>query len=116
MIKNMQKNGVIIAFQIDLDMNKVDRVFCKSFVYLTKSSKREEEKLMEYCFRHPEITMILRCIGPWDLEIEAHCKSFKSFTELMNEIRNRYSSLVRNFEAVGLNKESGTIFLPHKKA
>lgn len=110
-IKRMQKDGVIISFQTDLDMEQLGRVFCKSLIYLTRTSKREEERLMEFCFRHPEITTILRCVGPWDLEIEAYSSSSQSFTEIMYELRNRYSSLVRNFEAVVINKESGTMYL-----
>jgi Lrp/AsnC family leucine-responsive transcriptional regulator len=115
-IRSLQKNGVILSFQTDLDMDALGRTFCKSFIYLTKSSKKDEEKLLEYCFRHPEICTMVRCIGPWDFEIEAFCPSSKEFTEMMNDIRNRYPSLVRNFEAVVINKETGTMFVPNHKS
>jgi DNA-binding Lrp family transcriptional regulator len=108
----MQKNGVILAFRIDLDMKEMERAFCKSFVYMTKSSKKEEDRLVDYCLRHPEITAIVKTVGPWDFEIEAQSGSFHKFTEMMNDIRNRYSSLVRNFEAVVINKETGMMYAP----
>ena len=116
-IKKMEKEGVIIAFQTDLNLNAFNRSLCKAFIYLTKSSKAEEERLLDYCFRHPEITAVVKCVGPWDMEIEAHSKSFNDFTEMMNDIRNRYPTLIRNYEGVVINKESGTMYRvnPHKQ-
>jgi DNA-binding Lrp family transcriptional regulator len=114
-IKDMQKKKIILSFRTDLDLSYFNRTYCKSFVYLTKSSKAEEERLLDYCFRHPEITLIVKCVGPWDFEIEANSHSINEFTDMMNDIRNRYPSLVRNFEAVVINKESGTFFSPEKK-
>lgn len=113
-IKDMQKKNVILSFRTDLDLSFFDRTYCKSFVYLTKSTKQEEEKLLDYCFRHPEIAAIVKCVGPWDFEIEAHCRSITEFTDMMNDIRNRYPNLVRNFEAVVINKETGIFFSPEK--
>jgi DNA-binding Lrp family transcriptional regulator len=113
-IKEMQKKKIILSFRTDLDLSHFSRAYCKSFVYLTKSSKKDEERLLDYCFRHPEITLMVKCVGPWDFEIEAHSKSINEFTEMMNDIRSRYPTLVRNFEAIVVNKESGTFFSPKK--
>jgi DNA-binding Lrp family transcriptional regulator len=111
-LRRMQKDGVILSFRVDLDMKALERSFCKSFVYMTKSSKKDEERLVDYCLRHPEITAIVKTVGPWDFEIEAQSTSFHKFTEMMNDIRNRYSSLVRNFEAVVIYKETGMMYAP----
>jgi hypothetical protein len=75
----------------------------------------DEHRLMEYCFRHPEITTIVRCVGAWDLEIEAMSCSFPEFINMMNDMRSRYSALVRNVEAVVINKESGMRYAPSEK-
>lgn len=114
-IKDMQKEKIILSFRTDLDLTHFNRVYCKSFVYLTKSSKKEEERLLDYCFRHPEVTLIVKCVGPWDFEIEANCRSINEFTDMMNDIRNHYPNLVRNFEAIVINEESGTFFSPKKE-
>jgi len=114
-IKDMQKSGIILSFRIDLDLSQFGRVYCKSFLYTTKSSKEAEERLLDYCFRHPEVTGVVRCVGPWDLEIEAQCKSFEDFNDMMNDIRNRYSDIVRNFEGIAIDRESGVTFAPKEK-
>jgi Lrp/AsnC family transcriptional regulator for asnA, asnC and gidA len=114
-IKEMQKKGVILSFRTDLDLKQFGRTYCKSFVYMTKSSKEEEERLLDYCFRHPDVTGVVKCVGPWDLEIEAQAKSFDSFTEMMNDIRNHYPHVVRNFEGIVINSESGVTFAPREK-
>lgn len=115
-IKDMQKKKVILSFRTDLDLEALGRTFCKSFIYLARCSREDEEKLLEYCFRHPMITCVIRCVGPWDLEVEAHSSSIHEFTDMMNDMRNRYPDLVRNFEVVVINRETGVMFAPRKIA
>lgn len=114
-IRNMQKSGVILSYRVDIDLKAIGRTFCKSFVYLSRTSKLDEERLMEYCFRHPEITTIVRLVGPWDIEIEAHSKSFSQFTDMMSDMRSRYSALIRSVEAVVINRETGMMYTPRGK-
>ncbi len=112
-MKEMRKKGVILSFRTDIDLEAVGRTFCKSFVYLKRCSREDEERLLEYCLRHPDITSAVRLVGSWDLEIEAHSVSFEAFRETMEDMRNRYPEVVRNFEAVAINRETGIMFAPH---
>ncbi len=111
-IRDMQKKGVILSFRTDLDLDAFGRTFCKAFVCLNRCSREDEERLMEYCLHHPDITCVTRVIGSWDLEIEAHSSSFQEFTHMMNDMRNRYPDIVRNFEAVAISRETGIMFAP----
>ncbi len=113
-IREMQKAKVILSFRTDLDLPSLGRTFCKAFVYLRHCSREDEERLMEYCRRHPDITCATRLVGSWDLEIEAHSPSFQGFIGTMNDMRNRYPAIVRNFEAVVITKETGIMFSPRE--
>ncbi len=113
-IRELQKSKVILSFRTDLDLSAFGRTFCKAFVYLSHCSMEDEERLMEYCRRHPDITCATRLVGSWDLEIEAHSPSFQEFVETMNDMRNRYPDVVRNFEAVVISEETGIMFSPRE--
>lgn len=112
-MKEMRRKGVILSFRTDLDLEAMGRTFCKSFVYLKRCSREDEERLLEYCRRHPDITSAVRLVGSWELEIEAHSVSFEAFRETMEDMRNRYPEVVRNFEAVAISRETGIMFAPH---
>jgi len=111
-IGNLVKRGVIANFRIDIDLRKFNRVYCKSFIYFSKGDDKEVRKLFDYCVGHPDIIYVTKCIAPWDMEIEAHTHSFNEFTDLMNDIHKRFPDVVRNFEAVVINKETGELCLP----
>jgi len=107
-IRNMTRKMVIPAFRTDLDLAKFGRVYCKSFVYLAGAEEDEVAKMVGYCIHHPNVTFLTRCLAPWDFEIEAHSPSFNEFTAMMSDLRNRFPHVVRNFEAVVINKETGS--------
>ncbi|MCI0504060.1 Lrp/AsnC family transcriptional regulator [Candidatus Micrarchaeota archaeon] len=105
-IRNMSKKSVIPAFRTDLDLDKFGRVYCKSFVYLSGAGEDEIAKMLEHCIHHPDVTFLTRCIAAWDFEIEAHSPSFSDFTAMMNDLRDRFPRVVRNFEAVVISRET----------
>lgn len=104
-IHNLVKNGVIPAFRTNLDLKRFGKIYCKAFIYFSGGSDEEEKEMIDYCIQHPSVTFVMRCIAPWDLEVEAHANSFNDFTTMMNDLRNRFPNIVRNFETVIINKE-----------
>jgi DNA-binding Lrp family transcriptional regulator len=111
-IANLVKRGVIAGFRTDVDLKKFDRVYCKSFVYYSQANEKDVSKMIEYCFSHPDIIFITKCIAPWDMEIEANTHTFNDFTLLMNDLKNRFPNVVRNFEAAVINKDTSDLCKP----
>jgi Lrp/AsnC family leucine-responsive transcriptional regulator len=109
---NLLKRGVITNYRCEIDIKKFNRVYCKSFLYFSKGDQKDKEQMVDFCINHPDITYVTRCIAPWDMEIEAHTHSFNDFTELMNDMRNRFPAIIRNFEAAVINKETGELCIP----
>lgn len=106
-IRKLEKNKVILNYRIGLDLQKVGKEFCKSFVYLQNASKEQEERIVNHCLRHPNVTAVTRSIGPWDLELEMEVEDFDEFYKVMNRIKNEFKQTVRNYEAVVINREYG---------
>ena len=111
-INNLIKKGVIANFRTDVDLKKFNRIFCKSFIYCAGATEETEREFIEYCSKNPDIVFITKTITPWDMEIEAHSESFNTFTDLMNRLRLKFPGIVRNFEAVVINKETGASHIP----
>jgi DNA-binding Lrp family transcriptional regulator len=107
-IDGMAKRGVITNFRTAIFLGDFGRVVCKAFVYFSNAPDEEVKKLMDYCIKHPNVVYVSRIIGPWEMEIDAHATSFDEFTTMMGDIRNRFPHVVRNFEAVVINKSTGS--------
>ncbi len=107
-IHSLMKNGVIPAFRTDLDLKRFGKVYCKAFVYFSGANEEEEKEMLDYCIRHPSVIFITKTIAPWDIEVEANADSFSAFMAMMNDLRNRFPKVVRNFETVVINDETGS--------
>lgn len=111
-IKEMRKRGIITAFRVDLNLERLGMEFCKSFVYLQNKTTEKEDALIKFCSLHPNVTAVTQLVGPWDLELELETESFEQFHRVMRDIKNRFPDLVRSYESVLISKESGIRYIP----
>lgn len=110
-IKKLQQKGIIGAFRVGLNREKLGINYCKSFIsYQNKTSEKEKE-LLEYCYILPNILGVSQSIGTWDLELEFEVENYNDFHKIMKEMKNKFP-LIRSFDTVYIEKEYGLSFLP----
>jgi DNA-binding Lrp family transcriptional regulator len=63
-------------------------------------SKEDEEKIERYCRSNPYVTMMIQCIGRWDLNLALDARDFDHFLEMLAELRTELSGSIRDFEYV----------------
>lgn len=106
-IKNLEKKGIIRNYYIDLNLEKIGKEFCKSFIFLHNYTNAEYEKLKNYCLRHPNVTALTNIIGSWEMELEMEVKNFDEFHKIMNEVKNQFKHIIRSYEAIVITREYG---------
>lgn len=106
-IKNLEKKKIIQNYYIGLNLEKIGKEFCKSFVYLYNYTRVEYEKLVKYCLNHPNITALTNIIGAWGLELEMEVNNFDEFYKIMNQIKNKFKHIIRSYEAITITREYG---------
>lgn len=106
-IKSLEKEKVIQNYHIGLNLEKLGKEFCKSFVYLHNYTTEEYNKLVNYCLAHPNVTALTNVIGAWEMELEMEVDNFDTFHKIMNQIRNTFKNIVRSYEAIVITREYG---------
>ena len=106
-IKNLEKRKVIQNYYIGLNLEKINKEFCKSFIYLQNYTKAEHGRLVNFCLKHPSVTALTNLVGPWEMELEMEVKNFDEFYKIMNEIKNKFKHIIRSYEAITITKEYG---------
>lgn len=104
-IKKLEKLGIIEGYRIDIDLSKINMTFFKAQLYLKNYDVALEKKLREYCKLNVNITYYIKQIGDCKLELEIEVKDYKQFNNIINEIRERFSKLIRNVDSIIINKE-----------
>lgn len=108
-MNRLEEKGIILQYRIAIDHAKLGYEFFKAFLYFNNLTSQDEKRLFEYCKIHPNIIYLIRQISGWDAEIEIVCKNYDEFTTIMNDIRQKFSSSMRNYESV-LMKEDIWVF------
>jgi DNA-binding Lrp family transcriptional regulator len=111
-IKKLEKRGVIYGYRISLNLEKIGYQFFKCFISLKKADSDVLKELIHYCQENPNIIHLVECVGDWELEPEFEIESFEKFQETLEEIRNRFGSLIKNIETINILKENDYVCLP----
>lgn len=107
-IKRMEKKNVIFQYRIALNHAKLGYSMFKAFVYFNHLTTKAENKIFEYAKKETRIFNLIRQLSSWDVEVEIMAKSYEEFTEIMNDMRNEFKEVIRNYELL-LIKDEGWI-------
>lgn len=102
-IKKMEKERVITGYRSLIHPSNFGYSQYELFLKLKNSGKEEEKKLYGFCQQHPNITMYMKCIGKWDLDIVIETETIDQFQDIVSTFRNKFSDSVLGYE-FALNK------------
>lgn len=105
-IKRLEEKGIIQAYRISLDLNRLGLEFFKAIIYLKQLPKERERELYEYVKNHPKIIYFIRSFTPWEIELEFVVESYLEFNEIIRDLRSRFSDIIKNYELVLIYWES----------
>mgnify|MGYP006418137931 FL=1 len=99
-IKQLENKGLILHYKIGVDAKRYGLIVAKAFVYFNNHTIKREKELISYCKEEKKIINVVRCLGPWDFEIESEVEDFEIFNQLLKEIREKFPDLIKNYERV----------------
>lgn len=68
--------------------------------------------LIEYCKLKPATQNIVLTVGPWDMEIAFDVKNFEEYYNIMNNIQEKFSDVIKNYDSVLYASEPKQSFIP----
>ncbi|MEK6947186.1 MAG: winged helix-turn-helix transcriptional regulator, partial [Nanoarchaeota archaeon] len=97
-IKKLEDKKIILNYRIAVDFNKLGLEFFKAIIYFRKLSKQDEQSLFEWMRTHPNSLYYIRSLAPWEAEFEFAVESYQQFNAIINELRKKFHSVIRNYE------------------
>jgi len=105
-IKKLEKEKIILSYRIDVDLNKLNLEFFKAMIYFKKLSKKDEEEILNWMQIQKSSLHYIRSLAPWEAELEFAVKNYQEFNKIINDLTEKFSSIIRNHEHLILIKES----------
>lgn len=97
-IWRMEENGIIQGYRIAVNLNKLGLEFFKAILYFKSLSEKDEKSLYEWMRVHPNSLYYIRSLAPWEAEFEFAVENYQHFNSIINELREKFSHVLRNSE------------------
>ncbi len=97
-IRKLEKKEIILTYRIAVDLNKLGLEFFKAIIYFRTLSEKDERALFEWMKREPNSIYYIRSLAPWEVEFEFAVESYQHFNKIINDLRQRFPHVIRNYE------------------
>ncbi len=104
-IKNLRKKEVIYDYRLGLNPEVMGIKFYKCLAYLKNLEKGDRNAIKAYCNLDPNITYLVECIADWDFEVDMEIESEEAFTKKLEEMRFRFSKIIKDIQILKIEKE-----------
>jgi len=109
-LKKLEKNRIIQGYRPMIDLGKIGFYWYKVNLELDDYTKIPE--ILKFANSHPNIVYAYEVIGGADLELEFEVNSYEQFREVLNEVRERFSKVIRSYEHFLFFKEHKISYMP----
>ncbi len=109
-MKNLTEKGVIQGYRALINFSKLGYEYYKVDMYLEDVSKIRQ--IESFCHAHPNIVYIDRTFGAGDIEFDFEIESLAKFTRVIEEIKDKFRGVIRNFEFFSVLKIYKTMYFP----
>ncbi len=111
-IKQLEKKRVIIGYRTMFDLEKLGYQYFKMHLNLHNLTEEKEKEFRMYIKQHPNIIYDNEVLGGDDIEIEIQVKSLNALRLIIEEIKLRFSDIIKNYKYMLYYKEHKFLFFP----
>lgn len=105
-LKRLEKNKTIIQYRIGVDLEKLDLELYKTIIKLERYTKEDEQKLLNYLSKIPNIQYFIRNI--WQIEIELVVKSYQEYYKILDDLKKEFPSIIKTADTLLMKSDEWT--------
>ena len=99
-IKSLEKNNIILGYRVFLNYQLLGFLHYRVFLHLENLTEEIERKIIQFLKYHKTCVSITKTIGYCELEFRPIVKDVDEFYKLMEELRNRFSDYLKEYESI----------------
>ncbi|MDO8740864.1 MAG: Lrp/AsnC family transcriptional regulator [Candidatus Woesearchaeota archaeon] len=111
-IKNLKKENIILIHRVFLNLNKFNWIYCKALIKFRSLTKQKYSQFFQHCNYLKNLTYIINCIGEWDIELDFEIDDFNAFHNIMLDIRDKFSDIIKHYDFVIVMNEDKLDYYP----
>lgn len=111
-IADLEKRKVIVGYRTQFDMEKLGYQYFKVHISVKGMDKKKEKEIRSYFKDHPDIVYDNEILGGFDFEIEVQVPSLNDLRQILNEMKQKYANMIKNYTYMLFYKEHKYVFFP----
>jgi len=111
-LKSMQKRQILQGFTVFLDLKKIGIDFHKLCIYLQNYEGEKLDQFVSFLKSNPNTIHLIKCLGSWEIEVEIESDKDHNIYDYINEIKNKFPSLVKQIDLITITDEIKLEFFP----
>lgn len=111
-IKKLIEKGIIIGFKPFLDTQKLGYMYFKLHLRLQNLNQEKKKKIFSYLHQHSNTVHTTELVGGADIETEFQVKNNEEFYTYIEEIKEKFSENIRDYQFMQYTKEYKFTYLP----
>ena len=110
-ITQLEKKQIILGYRALIDISKIGYAYYKVDLEIEDISKLP--KLQQWARQHPNIVYEDRTVGGSDFEFDAELPSHEAFYALIDEIKEKFSGILRSYRYYRARKIYKYLYFPN---
>ncbi len=111
-IRDMEKKKIIVGYRTLFDLEKLGYQYFKVHISLKDMDEKKEKQIKSYLKQHPNVVYDNEILGGFDLEIEIQVPTLSDLRIILDEMKGRFSGIIKNYTYMLFYKEHKYVFFP----
>ncbi len=111
-IKRLEKEKIIVGYRAEFNLEKLGLKYYKIHITTFNTTPEKIKQIKQYIRQNPNIIYHDEVLGGYDIEIEVQIENENKLRELIEDIRERFSNIIKDYEILHYYKEHRLRFFP----
>jgi len=113
-LKSMIKNKIIEGFKPKINVNKLGYQWHLLLIQFQNITPERKKEFISFCKNHSKIYYVTNTIGLYNVMLDIHVKSSEEFKEMLLELKEKFSDIIKLYESMVLFDEYKIDYFPKK--
>ena len=111
-IKRLEKDKIIVGYRPEFNLETFGIKYYKIHISTFNTTSEKIKQFKQYIHQNPNIIYQDEVLGGYDFEIEIQVENEDKLRELIEEVREKFSDIIKDYEILHYYKEHRLRFFP----
>jgi DNA-binding Lrp family transcriptional regulator len=104
-LKSLLKKKIIEGAKPKINISKLGLQWHLLLIQFASIGEKRKKEFIDFCLSHPKFYYVTHTAGQYNLMLDIHVKSAQEFREVLFELKEKYSDVIKTYESLLIFEE-----------